>query len=210
MINKEIDIYINEFTSDESEQLYNLNRETNLKTTLPRMISGKVQGKFLKMISLMLKPTNILEIGTFTGYSALCLAEGLKGDGKLITIESNIELQDMIQEQFSKSIFNNQIQLAIGDAVSIIPRLNEKFDLVFIDADKEEYLTYYQLIKPKINKGGFILVDNVLWSGKVLNNENPDKETKALQEFNEFVAHDINVEQVMLSIRDGIYLIRVL
>lgn len=208
MINIEIERYIEQLTSDESEILYNLNRETNLKTTLPRMISGKVQGKFLEMISFMLKPKRILEIGTFTGYSALCLAVGLPENGKLITIESNVELEDMIRKQISISGLDEKIELKIGDAIKILPTINDTFDLVFVDADKEEYITYYNLIKPKMKPGGIILVDNVLWSGKVINNIKPNRETRALQEFNKYVANDSEVEQVMLSIRDGLLLIR--
>lgn len=208
MINQDIEKYIEKFTSDESELLYELNRETNLVTTLPRMLSGKIQGKFLEFISSMIKPNSILEIGTFTGYSALCLATGLSPQGKLITIESNEEMEDIINRYFSKSIYANNIELMIGDALKIIPNLNESFDLVFIDADKSEYIDYYKLAKQKLSKSGFILVDNVLWSGKVLNEINPDKETKALQEFNDFVLHDKEVEQVMLSVRDGLLLIR--
>ncbi len=208
MLDIEIHKYIDKLTSSETELLYNLNRETNLKTTLPRMISGKVQGKFLEMVSLMIKPKRILEIGTFTGYSAICLAKGLREGGSLYTIESNIEMEDIIKKYFDESEKKDQLELIVGDAIQIIPDLDENFDLVFIDADKEEYLKYYKLIKSKIVKGGFILVDNVLWSGKVLNNKTPDRETKALQEFNEYVAQDDEVEQVMLSIRDGLFLIR--
>lgn len=208
MTDKEVERYIDQHTSDEKDFLYKLNRETNLKTTLPRMLSGKVQGKFLEMISLLIAPNRILEIGTFTGYSAMCLAAGLTENGRLITIESNIEMEEFIRTHFSDSGFDKKIELKIGDALKLLPTIQETFDLVFIDANKEEYLSYYNLTLPKVNKGGTILVDNVLWSGKVLNNKNPDRETRALQEFNKYVANDPKVEQVILSIRDGIMLIR--
>ncbi len=208
MLENEVEKYIDNHTSSESELLYKLNRETNLKTTLPRMISGKVQGKFLEMVSLMIKPKRIIEIGTFTGYSAICLSKGLTTDGILYTIESNIEMEDLIMSYLSKSEKRDQYELIMGDATKVIPDIEEDFDLAFIDANKEEYLTYYNLIKPKIVSGGFIIVDNVLWSGKVINNSKPDRETKALQEFNQYIAQDEEVEQVILSIRDGLLLIR--
>ncbi len=208
MLENEVEKYIDNHTSSESELLYKLNRETNLKTTLPRMISGKVQGKFLEMVSLMVKPTRIIEIGTFTGYSAICLSKGLTANGILYTIESNIEMEDLIMSYLSKSEKRDQYELIMGDATKVIPDIEEDFDLAFIDANKEEYLTYYNLIKPKIVSGGFIIVDNVLWSGKVINNSKPDRETKALQEFNQYIAQDEEVEQVILSIRDGLLLIR--
>jgi len=208
MIDQEIEKYLDKITTNEDELLYELNRETNLHTTLPRMLSGKIQGKFLEFISMMKKPEYILEIGTFTGYSALCLAKGLKPDGKLITIESNEELEEFIQKYISKSDNSDKIELIIGDALKVIKDINYNFDLVFIDADKVEYLEYYKLVKQKLNPEGIIVVDNVLWSGKVVNSSKPDKETKALREFNEFVMHDEEVEQVMLSIRDGLLLIQ--
>lgn len=208
MINQELERYIESHTSNENYVLHSLSRETNLRTTLPRMLSGKVQGKFLEMISLMINPDKILEIGTFTGYSAICLARGLKPDGKLYTIESNEELEDRVIKYIGKSGYNDQIKLVIGDALKEIPGINEMFDLVFIDAKKEQYLDYYNLIKPKLKTGGFILTDNVLWDGKVIESKNPDSETSAIQIFNDYVVEDIEVEQVMLPIRDGLLLIR--
>jgi len=208
MLNSELEKYIENHTSDESEVLYNLDRETNIKTTMPRMLSGKVQGKFLEMISTMINPDRILEIGTFTGYSAICLAKGLKSEGLIYTIESNDELEEIIRKYIEKSGMSNRITLIIGDALAEIPKLDSSFDLVFIDADKEQYLQYYNLAKTKLRSGGFILVDNVLWGGKVLDNKNPDKETEAIQAFNNHVVHDKDVEQVLIPLRDGVLLIR--
>ncbi len=208
MFNIELEKYIEDFTSNESELLYILNRETNLKTTMPRMLSGKVQGKFLEMVSLMIKPKRILEIGTFTGYSAICLAKGLTEDGKIYTLESNEELEYIIRKYISKAQLSNKIELIIGDALTEIPKLTDFFDLVFIDADKEEYIKYYNLAKSKLKPNGFILVDNVLWGGKVFNTKNPNKETKAIQAFNNYVNKDADVEQVMIPLRDGLLLIR--
>jgi len=203
-----IDEYIDYHTSNEDKFLYELDRETNIKTTMPRMISGKTQGKFLEFLSLMIQPQRILEIGTFTGYSAICLAKGLTKDGKIITIESNEEYKSIIEKYFQKSNFANKTKLVIGNALNEIPKLNEIFDLIFIDANKEEYIEYYNLAKTKLKSGGFILVDNVLWSGKVLNTTNPDKETIAIKNFNDYVKNDNSVEQVMINLRDGLLLIR--
>lgn len=207
MINQQIEKYLEYITSDEDELLYNLNRETNLRTTLPRMLSGKVQGKFLEFISFIAKPKVILEIGTFTGYSALCLAKGLSQDGKLITIESNKELEDFILKYIAGSDYSEMIELIIGDACKEIQKLDYIFDLVFIDADKSEYVQYFKLVIDKLSPGGIILVDNVLWSGKVVS-ANPDKDAEAIREFNEFIRNYTGVEQVMLSVRDGLLLIR--
>jgi len=203
-----IDEYIDYHTSNEDKCLYELDRETNIKTTMPRMISGKTQGKFLEFLSLMIQPQRILEIGTFTGYSAICLAKGLTKDGKIITIESNEECKGIIEKYFQKSNFANKTKLVIGNALNEIPKLNEIFDLIFIDANKEEYIEYYNLAKTKLKSGGVILVDNVLWSGKVLNTTNPDKETIAIKNFNDYVKNDNSVEQVMINLRDGLLLIR--
>ncbi len=207
MIDKKLEKYIEDHTSNEDPVIYKVNRATNLRTTLPRMLSGKIQGKFLEMVSKMIAPERILEIGTFTGYSALCLSKGLKKGGRLITIESNPELEEMILGFFKDAGADNSIELKIGNALNIIPMLKESFDLVFLDADKREYMDYYELILPNVKKGGIIIADNVLWSGKVID-ENPDDETRALQKFNDHVARDQRVEQVMLSIRDGLLMIR--
>ncbi len=208
MLNPELDRYIDNHTSDENELLYDLDRETNLKTTMPRMLSGKVQGKFLEMISRMINPNRILEIGTFTGYSTICLAAGLKPSGKLYTIESNPEMESVITKYISHTNFNKKIELIIGDALIEIPKIVDLFDLVFIDANKEQYIQYYKLAKKKLISGGYIIADNVIWSEKVLNTVNPDRETLAIQSFNDYVKSDKEVEQVMLSVRDGLLLIR--
>ena len=209
MLDSQIEKYIEDHTTPESELLKELNRQTHLRTFYPRMLSGNVQGKFLEMICRMLQPKRILEIGTFTGYSAIAMAQGLPKDGLIYTLEVNGEMEDFISEFISKSGFNKKIKLLMGDALEIIPSLEEEFDLVFIDADKEQYVDYYKLAKTKLKKGGFIIADNVLWSGKVTENSSKtDKETQGIVEFNEFVKNDIEVEQVMLAIRDGLMLIR--
>ena len=172
------------------------------------MLSGKVQGKFLEMISLMIKPERILEIGTFTGYSAICLARGLKPNGLLYTIESNEELEEIAREYIESSDMRSHIKLIIGDALNEIPKLNETFDLVFIDANKEQYIEYYNLAKSRLRPGGIIIADNVLWGGKVLENKKTDKETASIQAFNNYIKQDEDVEQVMISLRDGLLLIR--
>lgn len=208
MIDKKIEAYIESHTTDESELLYQLNRETHIKTFYPNMLSGKVQGKFLEMIVRMLQPLNVLEIGTFTGYSAMAMAAALPKDGKIITIDNNEEIIEFATKFFNKSDVSSKIHLIKGDAIKIIPELNESFDLVFLDADKEQYVDYYNLVFPKVKKGGFILADNVLWGGKAVYSEKKaDKETLGIRRFNDFVAHDNRVEQVMLSIRDGLLLI---
>jgi len=208
MLNPELEKYLEYNTSAESDVLYSLDRETNLKTTMPRMLSGKVQGKFLEIISTMINPEKILEIGTFTGYSAICLAKGLKPNGVIFTIESNEELEDIIRKYIKLSGMNHKINLILGDALTEIPKLSHTFDLIFIDANKEQYIEYYNLSKAKLRKGGFLLVDNVLWSGKVLKTTNPDKETKSIKAFNNYVKNDKDVEQVMIPLRDGLLLIR--
>ena len=208
MIKKEIEQYIEEHTTNENEVLYKLNRATHLKTFYPNMLSGHVQGKFLEMISYMIRPQFILEIGTFTGYSAICLAKGLAPGGKLITLESNEEMENFALEYIGMSEMDDRIELMMGDALEMIPGLNDQIDLVFIDADKEQYTDYYELVLPKVRDGGFILADNVIWGGKAVYDKNPDKETKGIRRFNEHVKNDPRVEQVMLSVRDGLMLIR--
>jgi len=209
MLDSQIEKYIEDHTTPESELLKELNRQTHLRTFYPRMLSGNVQGKFLEMICRMLQPKGVLEIGTFTGYSAIAVAQGLPKEGFIYTIEVNEEMESFIHEYISKSGLEKKIKLLMGDALEIIPSIEEEFDLVFIDADKEQYVDYYKLAKTKLKKGGFIIADNVLWSGKVTENSSKtDKETRGIVEFNEFVKNDIEVEQVMLSIRDGLMLIR--
>jgi predicted O-methyltransferase YrrM len=175
----------------------------------PRMLSGEVQGKFLEMISYMIRPQKILEIGTFTGYSAICLAKGLAEKGKLQTIEADPEIADFASGYFSKSGYADKIVQHIGNALEIVPKLGDIFDLVFIDADKENYLNYYKMVLPKLRKGGFILADNALWDGKVTKKSYySEKETLGIREFNDHVQSDERVENVLVSIRDGIMMIR--
>jgi len=208
LIPEPIELYCSKHTTKESDLLYLLNRETNLKVLNPRMLSGQIQGKFLSMISKMIQPENILEIGTFTGYSALCLAEGLHTDGTLDTIEINEELEEIITKYFNLSKHNSKLYLHIGNALQIVPSLNKNWDLVFIDAEKTEYLRYYEMVLPYVRKKGYILIDNVLWNGKVVKevSEN-DFETKSIIEFCDFVQDDIRVENILLPIRDGLMLV---
>lgn len=207
---KEIQDYCEKHTSLPSPLLEKLDRDTNANILMPRMLSGHLQGRLLAMVSHMLKPKRILEIGTYTGYSCLCLAEGLAEGGHLHTIEINEELEEMISKYISASPYSKNIHLHIGNAMEIVPVLNERFNLVFIDADKENYSNYYDLVFDKINPGGFIIADNVLWSGKVLiqDGEKTDKDTRALIEFNRKVQNDPRVENVLLPVRDGLMVIR--
>ncbi|RLD32900.1 MAG: methyltransferase [Bacteroidetes bacterium] len=209
MISTKLEKYIEEFTTVENEVLRELNRQTHLRTFYPRMLSGSVQGKFLEMICRMLQPKNVLEIGTFTGYSAIAMAMGMPENGLVYTIEVNEEMEPFIREYIAKAGMEHKIKLLMGDALQIVPAMEETFDLVFIDADKEQYVTYYDLAMEKLKPGGFILADNVLWSGKVLEDDTrSDKETKGIKVFNQHVKNDDRAEQVMLSIRDGLLLVR--
>ncbi len=209
-LNPKLSQYSENHTSAETNLLKKINRETHLEVLQPRMLSGHLQGRLLSLISKLSKPMNILEIGTYTGYSALCLAEGLSATGKLITIDVNEELAPKIQSYFDESPWKNQIELKIGDATQLILEIDLKFDLVFIDADKENYCTYFDLIIDKMNPGGIILADNVLWSGKVIEEVKPnDTSTKALLEYNAKVHSDQRVENILLPIRDGIMVARV-
>ena len=208
-IDGKLDDYVCVHTSEEDDLLKELNRQTHLKVLQPRMLSGHFQGRFLSMISKMIQPTSILEIGTYTGYSALCLAEGLKKGGKLTTIDKNAELEAFVRNFFEKSAYSENIEYVIADAMEYIPSINQSFDLVFIDADKGNYLNYYKLVIDMIPSGGYILADNVLWSGKVIDEKSMnDKDTKAIMEFNQFVMNDYRVENVLLPIRDGLFLMR--
>jgi len=210
IINPDIEKYIDEHTTSESPVLQKINRETHLYELMPRMLSGHVQGRFLSMISKMISPGYILEIGTYTGYSALCLAEGLTKKGQFHTIDINEELKEKNRRSFNDAGYGDQIIQHIGNALEIIPKLDFPFDLVFIDADKGNYLKYYQLVLESLRPGALILADNVLWSGKVLNEngEKIDKDTQAIIDFNEYVQQDKRVENVLVSIRDGLFLIR--
>ena len=209
MYSKKIEKYILDHTKEEDSLLADLNRETNLKVMYPRMLSGHLQGKFLEMISYMINPKAILEIGTYTGYSAICLAKGLSIDGVLHTIEINPELNNFSNKYFERSGLKYKIQQHSGSALDIIPHLDEVFDLVFIDADKENYLNYYKLVLDKVKPGGFILADNALWTGKVTNNpDQHDKETKGIVEFNKYIQLDKRIENMLLPLRDGIMIVR--
>ena len=210
-ISQELENYIEQHSEKEPELLAALNKETYQKVLLPRMLSGHFQGRVLSMLSKLIRPVNILEIGTYTGYSALCLCEGMQENGTLHTIDIKEELVDFQRKHFDKSPWGNQIVQHLGEALDIIPTLETKFDLVFIDADKENYINYFELIVPKMNKGGIILSDNVLWSGKVLEPLNPkDISTKILLEYNLLLKNDPRVETVLLPIRDGLTVSRVL
>jgi len=206
---KELETYADNLTDAESVLLQELNRETYASVLMPRMLSGHIQGRVLSMLSKMIKPDIILEIGTFTGYSALCLAEGLSENGKLITIDINDELEKMVRHYFSKSPFNSKLEYRVGNAINLLPLIDETPDLVFIDADKENYSNYFDLILPKLRPGGFIIADNVLWSGKVLMPENEmDRDTLSLHQFNLKIHADNRVENVLFPIRDGLMVIR--
>ena len=210
-ISSELEDYIEQHSEKEPALLAALNKETYQKILLPRMLSGHFQGRVLSMLAKLIRPVNILEIGTYTGYSALCLCEGMQDHGILHTIDIKEELIDFQRKHFDKSPWGKQIIQHLGEATDIIPTINVKFDLVFIDADKENYINYFELIVPKMNKGGIILSDNVLWSGKVLEPLHPkDISTKILLEYNALLKNDPRVETVLLPIRDGLTVSRVL
>ena len=207
MIDDNLQQLLLNYCEPESELLQKINRETHLKVLMPRMLSGHYQGRVLSLLSKMINPSRVLEIGTFTGYATLCLAEGLSKDGILYTLDINEELEDMVRGNFAASAFNDQIKYVIGDAAESLSMLNETFDLVFIDADKKNNGTYYDLIFDRVRPGGIIIVDNVLWSGKILNNAQ-DKDTKNISTFNDKVAVDNRVEKLILPVRDGLFIIR--
>ena len=207
----QLEDYILRHIDSEPEELRRLDRETHLYHLRPRMCSGHLQGRLLKMLVRMIKPTNVLELGTFTGYSALCLAEGLLSpEARVHTIEIDDELEDFIRTHFDRSPLGKQITLHIGDACQIIEELNDiDFDLVFVDANKRHYVDYYRLVLPRVRKGGFIIADNTLWDGKVVDwGKKLDDQTRGILEFNDLVAADSNVEKVILPLRDGLTIIR--
>lgn len=207
---EKIDNYVVNHSQEEPQILQELSRETWQKVLNPRMLSGAFQGRVLSMITKLIQPKKILEIGTYTGYSALCLAEGMRKDGNIITIDKNEELETLQNKYFNKSGFRDQITQLVGNAIEIIPTLDEKFDLVFIDADKSNYINYFHLIIDKMNSGGIILSDNVLWSGKVVEAlDAKDKDTKVLLEYNKLLNSDDRIETVLLPIRDGLTITRV-
>mgnify|MGYP000932126023 CR=1 FL=1 len=203
-----LDKYVCEHTANESDLLKKINRETHLEVLQPRMLSGHFQGRVLSMFSKMIRPERILEIGTYTGYSALCLAEGLTPNGKLVTIDINEELASRVRGYFAESPYSHQIDYLIGDAMELISALNEKWDIVFIDADKHNYINYYHLVFPMVKVGGYIIADNVLWSGKVIDTSQQDKDTQLLREYNQLNHEDNRVEEVLFPIRDGLMIAR--
>jgi caffeoyl-CoA O-methyltransferase len=208
LTSEEINLYCEHYSEPESELLYELNRQTHLRTELPIMLSGHLQGRVLSMLSHMIKPTYILELGTFTGYSALCLAEGLVPGGKLISIDTNPETMELCMEFVQKSHLKNNIELMIGTAADIIPTLKYEFDLVFIDADKLNYSNYADLVLDKLKSGGYILADNVLYHGDVVDLTRAGKNAKAMHAYNEKIRQDNRLESVLLPLRDGIMISR--
>ena len=210
-ISEELENYVAAHSENEPELLQQLNKETHQKVLQPRMLSGHFQGRVLSILSKIINPKHILELGTYTGYATLCMAEGLHTDGTIDTIDINEELEEIQSKYFEQSGKRNQIIQHIGNALEIIPLLDKKFDLVFIDADKENYINYWNLIVPMMNKGGIILSDNVLWSGKVLEEvQRNDKSTPILLEYNKITKEDPRVETVLLPIRDGLTVSRIL
>ena len=207
-IEERVEEYSMLHTTEESELLNKIDRETHLEVLRPRMLSGHFQGRLLSMLSKMISPYRILEIGTYTGYSAICLAEGLTEDGKLYTIDINEELEDRVRQYFLESKYNQQIDLIIGDALNLIPRLNESWDIVFIDADKKNYTKYFNMVVASVKSGGYIIADNVLWSGKVVEKDHLDEDTLALRVFNDTLSKDPRFEVVLLPVRDGLLIAR--
>jgi predicted O-methyltransferase YrrM len=206
-MNKKLEQYIEEFSSPEDPVLEDLYRQTHIRFINPNMVSGHLQGKFLELISIMIKPENILEIGTFTGYSAICLSKGLKPGGKLITIEINDELNAFAHSFFCRAGADKKIIQLTGRAQDTIPKFDFVFDLVFIDGDKREYIEYYNAVIDKVKPGGFILVDNVLWDGKVLDKETTDPQTIGIINFNNMIKNEKDIDYEILPLRDGLMLI---
>jgi len=210
-ISDELENYVTSHSEDEPELLAQLTRETYQKIIQPRMLSGHFQGRVLSLLSKIIQPKYILEIGTYTGYATLCMAEGLAQNGFIDTIDVNEELVDFQRKYFDKSLWSDKIKQHLGQALEIIPFLDKKYDLVFIDADKDNYINYFHAIIPIMNKGGIILSDNVLWSGKVLENVKPnDKTTQIILEYNKLLKNDTRIETVVIPIRDGLTISRVI
>jgi predicted O-methyltransferase YrrM len=207
-MNQKLEKYLLEHTTPEDPVLEDLYRQTHIRFVNPNMATGHVQGKLLELISMMIKPENILEIGTFTGYSAICLSKGLKPGGKLITVEINDELTAFSHSYFCRAGAESKITQITGRAQEIIPRLDLIFDLVYIDADKREYIEYYRLIIDKVKPGGFILADNVLWGGKVLEKGTTDPQARGIIDFNEMIRNETDIDDVIIPLRDGLMLIR--
>jgi caffeoyl-CoA O-methyltransferase len=207
-MNKKLLKYLEDYSSPEDPVLEDLYRQTHIRFLNPNMVSGHLQGNFLKLVSQMIAPVNILEIGTFTGYSAICLAKGLKPGGKLITIEMNDELTSFAHSYFIRAGEDSKITQLTGNALEIIPRLDMIFDLVFIDGDKREYIGYYKSVIDKVRTGGFILADNVLWGGQVVEEETNDQQARGIIDFNTMLQNEKNIENVIVPLRDGLMLIR--
>lgn len=208
-IDSKLDEYVCSHSENEPNYLQELNRYTHLNVLQPRMLSGHFQGRVLSMLSHMIQPERILEIGTYTGYSALCLAEGLVDGGKLTTIDVNEEIEELVQKFIQEAKMEDKIDALIGDATVIIPKLDDQFDIVFIDADKKNYCNYYNLVFDKVKSGGYIIADNVLWSGKVLEEyDKLDKSTQVIMDYNEMIHNDERVQEVLLPIRDGLMIAR--
>lgn len=203
-----IEEYLEQHTTPMDEVLHELYRETHLHAMNPRMASGPVQGRFLQLLCQLMQPKKVLEIGTFTGFATICMARGMASDGLLTTIEANEEYEGIIRKYLAKAAVADRVRLIIGDAKEVIPTLEGGFDLVFIDADKISYPSYYDLVIEKLNPGGVILADNVLWEGKVLNVGTKERDTKAIQTFNDKVQNDPRVENVLLPLRDGLMMVR--
>lgn len=209
-LSEQLENYVVSHSEPEPQLLRELNKETHQKVLAPRMLSGHFQGRFLSLLSKLKAPEQILEIGTYTGYATLCMAEGLQKDGLIHTIDHNEELLAIQQKYFIRSGYSDRIKQYTGNALEVIPKISVNFDMVFMDADKHNYINYFNLIIDKMNKGGIILVDNVLWSGKVLEKpEKDDEDTKTLIEFNKLVKEDPRVETVLLPVRDGLTICRV-
>ena len=206
---KDIQDYSEQHTEPESELLYRLNRETHKRVMAPRMLSGHMQGRILAMITQMIRPKRILEIGTYTGYSAICMAEGLAPGGEIVTLDKNEELEEMVNRYFSEAGLTDCIDFRIGIALDLLPDIDGPFDLVFLDADKINYYNYFKLVIEKVRPGGFIIADNVLWSGKVIDTgKKTDVDTQAIRDFNRLVHADDRVEKVLFPVRDGLMVIR--
>lgn len=204
----DLEQYVLDHTDDEPALLQELSRDTHVRILNGRMVSGHLQGRLLVMLSRMIQPKMVLELGTFTGYSALCFAEGTADDAEIHTIEINDEIEEQARYWFSRSSFGHKIRMHIGDALQIVPAMAETFDLAFIDSDKRDYKACYEAVLPKVRQGGFILVDNTLWGGKILDEIDPnDAQTLAIIDFNDYLANDSRVEKVLLPLRDGLTLI---
>lgn len=204
----EIAKYSEGHTSEESDLLNLINRETHLEVLKPRMLSGHLQGRLLALFSRMVNPEHVLEIGTYTGYATICLAEGLSQTGKIVTIDKNEELQTRVESYFADSQYAGQIEFVPGNALEVIPALTKTWDMVFIDADKGNYLRYYDMVFDQVKQGGYIIADNVLWSGKVADPDKQDHDTKKIREFNDTVHSDSRVENILLPVRDGLMIAR--